>query len=146
MKRTILFLCTGNYYRSRFAEELFNHLTRQAELNWHATSRALAIELGTWNVGPISPHTRAALQERIICLPDPVRDPLRCLEQDLASADRIIAMSKVEHRPYVAKRHPAWVDRIEYWSVHDLDRATADEALREIERNMLGLVESLRSR
>jgi protein-tyrosine phosphatase len=55
-------------------------------------------------------------------------------------------MSKVEHRPYVAKRHPAWVDRIEYWSVHDLDRATADEALREIERNMLGLVESLRSR
>jgi len=25
MERTVLFLCTGNYYRSRFADELFNH-------------------------------------------------------------------------------------------------------------------------
>ena len=24
-EKTVLFLCTGNYYRSRFAEELFNH-------------------------------------------------------------------------------------------------------------------------
>jgi hypothetical protein len=23
--KSVLFLCTGNYYRSRFAEELFNH-------------------------------------------------------------------------------------------------------------------------
>ncbi|MGM4967020.1 hypothetical protein AB7714_26215 [Tardiphaga sp. 1201_B9_N1_1] len=32
MARTVLFLCTGNYYRSRYAEELFNHLARRAGL------------------------------------------------------------------------------------------------------------------
>ena len=37
MKR-VLFLCTGNYYRSRYAEELFNHLARGENLPWRASS------------------------------------------------------------------------------------------------------------
>jgi protein-tyrosine phosphatase len=44
--KTILFLCTGNYYRSRFAEELFNHHAERAGLYWVAQSRGLALE--TW--------------------------------------------------------------------------------------------------
>jgi len=28
--KTVLFLCTGNFYRSRFAEEVFNHLSPRA--------------------------------------------------------------------------------------------------------------------
>jgi protein-tyrosine-phosphatase len=36
---TVLFLCTGNYYRSRFAEELFNHHADRAGLNWIAQRR-----------------------------------------------------------------------------------------------------------
>ena len=61
MSRTVLFLCTGNYYRSRYAEELFNDLARSAGLGWTAASRGLAVEeLGRWNVGPVSAHTRHA--------------------------------------------------------------------------------------
>lgn len=52
--KSVLFLCTGNYYRSRFAEEFFNHWAEQYVLNWLARSRALAIERGKVNVGPIS--------------------------------------------------------------------------------------------
>jgi protein-tyrosine phosphatase len=55
--RTILFLCTGNYYRSRFAEQYFNHLARQVSLPWLAVSRGLATERGVNNVGPISPFS-----------------------------------------------------------------------------------------
>ena len=40
----VLFLCTGNYYRSRFAEALFNSLAKRAELNWTADSRGLATD------------------------------------------------------------------------------------------------------
>ena len=40
--RRVLFLCTGNYYRSRLAEELFNQRAHQLGLHWHASSCALA--------------------------------------------------------------------------------------------------------
>ena len=53
----VLFLCTGNYYRSRFAEVLFNHLARERGLRWRAESRGLDLAIGVNNVGPISPHT-----------------------------------------------------------------------------------------
>jgi hypothetical protein len=38
----ILFLCTGNYYRSRYAEELFNHLAKVKGHSWRAFSRGAA--------------------------------------------------------------------------------------------------------
>ena len=39
----LLFICTGNYYRSRFAEAVFNHHAKQRGLPWRAFSRGLAI-------------------------------------------------------------------------------------------------------
>ena len=39
--KKILFLCTGNYYRSRLAEELFNHLAIKNDLPWRAWSEGL---------------------------------------------------------------------------------------------------------
>jgi len=61
--KTVLFLCTGNYYRSRFAEELFNHHAERAGLDWTAQSRGLALERGAHNVGPISPVALHGLKE-----------------------------------------------------------------------------------
>ena len=40
----VLFTCTGNYYRSRFAEILFNSLAGAAHLEWIAESRGIATE------------------------------------------------------------------------------------------------------
>jgi protein-tyrosine phosphatase len=40
---TVLFLCTGNYYRSRFAEMYLNDLAGRAGIDWSADSRALNI-------------------------------------------------------------------------------------------------------
>ena len=45
--RTVLFVCTGNFYRSRFSEYLFNALASERGLSWRATSRGLK----TWTVG-----------------------------------------------------------------------------------------------
>ena len=42
MSHKVLFLCTGNYYRSRFAEMLFNALASRKDLDWTADSRGLA--------------------------------------------------------------------------------------------------------
>jgi protein-tyrosine phosphatase len=145
MARTILFLCTGNYYRSRFAEIVFNVLARRTGIDYVASSRALALELGIFNFGPISSYARRGLAARGIALPEPVRRPLQCDEADLESAYRIIALKEAEHRRYLTDRYPAWPDRVEYWHVHDLDRATPEQALAEIERNVAALVERLRA-
>lgn len=59
---TVLFLCTGNYYRSRFAEFYFRHLANQHSLNWRAESRGLQITQG--NVGPLSIFTQQECERR----------------------------------------------------------------------------------
>jgi protein-tyrosine phosphatase len=145
MRRTVLFLCTGNYYRSRFAEEVFNDLAARAGLSWSATSRGLDLELGRWNVGPISSDTRAALAARGTPLAEPVRFPLACCDADLAAADRVVALKEAEHRPYLHRKHPGWADRVTYWHVHDLDQAGAEQALAEIAGLVAGLVEELKA-
>jgi protein-tyrosine phosphatase len=59
---SVLFLCTGNYYRSRFAEELFNAHADTRRLGWRAISRPLAaIERGPNKLGPVSIHVLTAL-------------------------------------------------------------------------------------
>ncbi|MSR59513.1 MAG: low molecular weight phosphatase family protein, partial [Planctomycetaceae bacterium] len=52
---TVLFLCTGNYYRSRFAEVYFNWLAAQRGSVWRADSFGLALDPN--NPGPLSGHT-----------------------------------------------------------------------------------------
>jgi protein-tyrosine phosphatase len=141
---SILFLCTGNYYRSRFAEELFNSMASDAGLNWVSTSRALAIELGVFNVGPVSVHAKAALLARGIDLSEPIRHPIAVTAKDLTDATRVIALKEAEHRPYLTQRHPEWPDRVEYWHIHDLDQATPAEALAGIADKVTELIEQLK--
>jgi len=61
-EKGVLFLCTGNYYRSRFAEVLFNALAREHGLPWRAESRGLALERGVNNVGPMAASAVKALE------------------------------------------------------------------------------------
>jgi len=141
--KTMLFLCTGNYYRSRFAELLFNHLAAQVDLDWHATSRGLALELGINNIGSISQDTVAGLAARGIALEAEVRPPLALSESDLANAHHIIAVNRAEHLLMLERKFPQCVKQVEFWHVHDREFAMPDEALAQLERNVLALVNRL---
>lgn len=142
-KATVLFLCTGNYYRSRHAEEVFNHLAAAAGLGWRATSRGLALELGVNNIGPMSRATLARLTALGIPHGPVLRMPLRVTDRDLAEADLVVALKELEHRPLLAERFPTWTERVEYWAVHDVDYAAPDSALPEIEGRVRALVARL---
>lgn len=144
--QTVLFLCTGNYYRSRFADELFNHLAVAAGIRWRATSRALAIERGHANVGPISRHALDALKRLGIGLVEPLRYPAALCEMDLQTADLVIALKEAEHRPLVEQRFLANANRVQYWHVHDLDYAAPQEALTQVEQLVRDLVLRLAAR
>jgi protein-tyrosine phosphatase len=142
--RTVLFLCTGNYYRSRFAEGLFNHLAGQLGLAWRADSCGLAVaRTETVNVGPISAHTIEAFKQRSIPAPEPIRYPRVATSHDFTSADHVIALKEAEHRPLMRQHFPDWEDRITYWHVHDLDQAPSELSLAEIDTLVRALVASL---
>jgi protein-tyrosine phosphatase len=96
--KVALFLCTGNYYRSRFAEELFNQRAAHADGDWSANSRALAIERGINNTGPISPFALKGLKERGLVAKEGNRHPRQCSIADLEAADRIVALNRRRSR------------------------------------------------
>lgn len=141
---SVLFLCTGNYYRSRFAEHLFNHLATEMQLPWRAFSRGLAIELLENDAGPISPHTRQGLAVRKVPLDAQVRSPIAVTEQDLFAAQHIIALKHAEHHALLLRKFPFWVSRVEFWHVHDVDFAAPEQAIPEIEQAVMDLLKRLK--
>ena len=138
--KTVLFLCTGNYYRSRFAEELFNHRAAPARINWHAKSRALAIERGINNIGPLSPLVLWGLTTRGLSAKRANRPPEQCIILDLESADYVIALNELEHRPLLNKRFPNWESRIQYWEIGDVELMQPSKALALIDAHVDALV------
>src|SRR5437773_9541432 len=100
IEKIILFLCTGNYYRSRFAEVLFNSVAGKMGLPWQASSKGLAVERGVNNVGPMAGSAITALQALGVRASDAVtRLPAPVTTDDLERADRIVALKHAEHLP-----------------------------------------------
>jgi protein-tyrosine phosphatase len=141
--KTVLFLCSGNYYRSRFAEELFNALAERAGLDWRADSAGLAVDGGNGNLGPISGNTIGELGRRQIRAKSPLRYPRHVREADLAGADRVIALNEREHRPMLAEQFLGWAARAEYWHIPDLGDAPPEESLGAVEREVERLIGDL---
>jgi protein-tyrosine phosphatase len=142
--KTVLFLCSGNYYRSRFAELFFNHLAEGAALAYRADSAGLWPNCRVHNPGPISPYTLAALRDRGVSLPTTHRVPRDVTESDIRAADITIALKEAEHRPIVSARFPELLARVRFWHVHDVGDAPPSEAIALIERNVSALVAQLR--
>jgi protein-tyrosine phosphatase len=141
--RTVLFLCTGNFYRSRFAEVLFNAVAAGAGLAWRADSRGLALERGWANVGPMSRSAVERLASLGVQSDACLRFPLPAAEDDLRGADLVVALKEAEHRPLLERKHPSWADRVEYWHVHDVDGAPVHQALAALEHEVRALAARL---
>ncbi len=139
--REVLFLCTGNYYRSRYAEALFNHETAKRGLDWRAFSRGLAIHLAP--PGGLSPHTTLRLLERRIARGHTGANPVQASEEDFQRATRIVALKRSEHRPMLNRLHPAWEKKVEYWEISDLDGALPEDTLASIEAHVRVLLAEL---
>lgn len=142
MNHNILFICTGNYYRSRFSEILFNHLSVQNHSQMSSFSRGLKLWSG--NKGPLSPHTKSYMEQKQIGLDNHMRMPISLTLQDLKSASRIIAMDKTEHKVLMLDQFPDWAEKIEYWQFEDDYIKAPEEVLPALEKQVVKLVEELK--
>ncbi|MCS1409135.1 MAG: hypothetical protein M2R45_02314 [Verrucomicrobia subdivision 3 bacterium] len=120
----VIFICTGNFYRSRLSEELFNYYISETDLPWKATSRGIA-EGG--ELKGISPVAFEYLDRRGL-LPhvDPTRSPMMLRVSDLEEAGLLIALNREEHEPMLREKFgqiPKFLekkDRLRYWNVCDV--------------------------
>jgi protein-tyrosine phosphatase len=122
--KKLLFVCTGNFYRSRLAEILFNYYAGKAGLDWKATSRGLA--LVQHNLGLSQFAAKYLAEKGLGELADSPRNPATVAVDDFAEADLVVLMSRSEHLPVMTDRF-AWMVRalearnaLRCWNVYDV--------------------------
>ncbi|MEM7549149.1 MAG: low molecular weight phosphatase family protein [Bacteroidota bacterium] len=136
----ILFVCTGNYYRSRFAEILFNHYSAKSNTDSRSFSRGLEVFKAN-NEGPISKYAHSYLRDIDLEI-DMARFPKQIDEIDFLISDEIILLDEAEHRPMMAQYFPELVDDVTYWDFQDIQFKSPNEVLPLLERKIRGLLKS----
>ena len=140
----ILFICSGNYYRSRFAEEYFNHLAEAKGLDWKAFSRGLSQNMPSpSNPGSISEHALKALNERKIHGKALSRLPMPIEDDDFIKNDKIIALSENEHRPMLEARFNQHSSKVDFFEVGDLPLEYPVEAMNKLALLIEALVDKI---
>lgn len=141
ISQPVLFVCTGNYYRSRIAEILFNHLAREKRLPLKAFSRGLRLNPSK-NTGVISPHAEPFLASLNI-VSQPVGKALPLSVEDLHRASRVVLMDETEHRPMLRSQFPEWENNVEYWRLEDDYLASPEVVLPQLHERVRSLVTAL---
>lgn len=138
--REVLFICTGNFYRSRHAEAFLNWEAGRMGLPLRAFSRGLLTSMVAEEPTRLAPGTAARLAELGIPADLTAPRPVQLAEADLRRAHLTVALRRAEHRPLLASGHPGWEDRVEYWDVRDIDELSPSVALPRIEDAVRGLL------
>ena len=125
--KTLLFLCTANFYRSRFAEAYFNHHARERGLDWCAESRGIIA--GKIKEDAVSPYTLNALDQLGIPAEFGHKDRQQLSERDFRTAGTVIALDRDKHERMLFDLYPRWHGLVDYWSIPDVDHMPPTQAL-----------------
>jgi len=125
MKKEVLFICTGNYYRSRFAEILFNHWAHRLGLDYQAWSRGLQDSNRPF---PISLNAKTRLKSLNLDM-ERYRFPIKLKAHELRQVDHIIVMDELEHRPMMNELYPEWIPHVNFWQIRDIQFESPESAM-----------------
>lgn len=140
-QKLVLFVCTGNYYRSRFAEAFFNYNARAEHLDWKAISRGLRLAISQHGISPLS---RKELVKRKIPAELFLGEPQALTMDDLKKSDYIVLINETEHRPLLEKYFPKRDDsKIHYWHVPEAGKLNPAKAAQTMSENVEKLLQEL---
>jgi len=131
----ILFVCTGNSYRSPVAGALLKKMREDLEVESAGTRPARMIA-----------SNAKQLLERENALKNLKGAPEGIDQKNLEEYDLIIAM-KQNHKNELLKRYPQLEDRIQVWDIDDpiyLPYGSDKKIFEEIKRKVLELAESIK--
>jgi protein-tyrosine phosphatase len=141
LMNSILFICTGNYYRSRFAEIVFNDIAKREKIAAVAFSRGFRLNPAK-NSGALSPHAVSYLSLLRISFGHP-GEPTRLTTADLNGASCIVVLDEKEHRPMMRQSFPDWEDKVQYWNFEDDYLVSPANVLPALKEKVLDLATSL---
>ena len=125
-QKQVLFVCTGNYYRSRIAEALFNQKAGEAHPGWRAISRGLQLVSSQHGISSLA---RRELLKRGVPPTSFKNEPKALTKEDLEKSDYVVLMDEAEHRPMLEKQFPTRDDRkIHYWHIGENSQMSAAKA------------------
>ena len=144
----ILFLCTGNYYRSRLAEELLRYNAKKADLEIECDSAGLGKIPNPSNPGPIGIAALEYLQKRGISSLSLARYPKQWTPSDIQTADIIVCMNEREHRVMFERQARPFLNhgQIVFWRIPDVEEDPDLMGPGLIDGEVRGLLEKLKDR
>ena len=145
--KKLLFVCSGNYYRSRFAEAYFNYLSEMFNLNTTSESRGLAIHFAdelAEEHGEISTDTLERCND--LGIPNRYWEKNReSLElKDFNNFDEIICLDIEEHAPMIKEQFPDKIYSVNYFKVKDVFDWSPNKTLDTIAELILTMVSAIR--
>jgi len=123
----VLFVCTANIHRSRFAEEVFNHLAKKSDSAHQAFSAGLRV--GDYSFRTIYYPALDNLKKFNIT---PLRSSAHSIHidnVDISEYGRIICMDEGEHKPMVLANPNLKNDLFEYWNIIDEPKVKSEISL-----------------
>ena len=138
----ILFVCTGNIFRSRFAEEVFNHLCKINGVDAIAFSAGL--QVGRYKQRKIYWPAMNELERLKI---EPLRsneDSVHINDIDVSIYDQIICMDEEEHKPMVRSNELLSGFIFQYWNIVDMPKVPSDISLPRCYKKVETLIDQLK--
>ena len=144
-EKAVLFICTGNLYRSRFAEALFNFYGSENKSGWKAFSRGLDLTSLTSSQKKLKVSGLVIEGLGDLGIPFSFADgqPTQLTQNDLEQSDYIVALNRQEHQFTLEKTFPSQKSKIHYWEIGDSKTIKPAEAIRLINGKVKALLNSL---
>tara|TARA_B100001027_G_scaffold179354_1_gene130727 strand:- start:230 stop:673 length:444 start_codon:yes stop_codon:yes gene_type:complete len=140
----ILFVCTANIFRSRFAEEVFNFLALEERIPAKAFSAGLKV--GEYHVRKIHRPALEQLEKLNIKPKRPNELSVHIDEVELTKYDQLICMDEAEHKSMVLSNSKLKKFNFEYWYIIDEPKVQSDVSLPICYSKVKKLVDDLKNK